>query len=188
MNTVEQAHCMCFNYQFILRDCSSLAIKFLFCKRRSFPHTMADEEDTAEELVTLFKRKGIFDQLRRSLYKEFHDSVRRLLLLEKSFSNQDVYSLLINSIQRIVDEQANKDPTLLDRERKKAAALIEGTISRGHEPEYKSVGDYINSHTVDSAELREKVEQMVREVLKDLEATKREVKEKRGGNTKEKSN
>jgi hypothetical protein len=61
----------------------------------------------------------------------------------------------------------------LERERSKAAALIEGTISRGHEASYKAVGEYIDSHTVDSNELTGKVEAMVRELLGELNGSKK---------------
>lgn len=80
---------------------------------------------------------------------------------------------MTTAIERIVDEQANRDPSLLERDRSKAAALVEGTISRGSEPFHKSVAKYIDSHTVDSDELTEKVEAMVRELIDELKEQKK---------------
>jgi hypothetical protein len=43
------------------------------------PEDSTTSEVAAKELVTLFKRKGTFDELRRSLYKDFNDSVGTIL-------------------------------------------------------------------------------------------------------------
>jgi hypothetical protein len=84
--------------------------------------------------------------------------------------------MLRNDIQSIVDEQVNKDPQLLTRQRGKAAALIEGVLSRQndkprrHKDElqvYKPVGEYIDSKTTGSDELRNHVETIIKQLVEE---------------------
>uniref|UniRef100_A0A060TBC0 ARAD1B14630p n=1 Tax=Blastobotrys adeninivorans TaxID=409370 RepID=A0A060TBC0_BLAAD len=94
---------------------------------------------SAAELVTLFKRRGLLDELRRDQFNEFKQS--------------DDHDKLRQSIKKIVEAEVSKDPEILERNRGKATALLEGAVSRRGDVQ-KSVSGYVDANTIESDDLR----------------------------------
>ncbi|ODQ67757.1 hypothetical protein NADFUDRAFT_44502 [Nadsonia fulvescens var. elongata DSM 6958] len=117
--------------------------------------TLAAEENSelANKLASEFKKKGFFDELRRKLLKDFQDSD----------TNKDLH----RKIEKIVDNQVKKDPTLLSRGRGRAAALLDGTVSRDTDIQ-DPILKYVHNKTVESNELSQSVEESLRRIMEDL--------------------
>lgn len=94
---------------------------------------------SAAELVTLFKRRGLLDELRRDQFNEFKQS--------------DDHDKLRQSIKKIVEAEVSKDPEILERNRGKGTALLEGAVSRRGDVQ-KSVSGYVDANTIESDDLR----------------------------------
>ncbi|KAK9485206.1 complex proteins associated with Set1p component shg1-domain-containing protein [Lipomyces starkeyi] len=106
---------------------------------------------TTEDILTIFKRRGLFDSLRKSLFTDFKES--------------STHESLIAAIESLVESDSSA--TLATRNRGKAAALLEGSVNRSEA--FGNVNKYIDEHvSTRNEELRGKIEDMVRQINTEL--------------------
>ncbi|KAK9354875.1 complex proteins associated with Set1p component shg1-domain-containing protein [Lipomyces doorenjongii] len=106
---------------------------------------------TTEDILTIFKRRGLFDSLRKSLFADFKES--------------STHESLIAAIESLVESDSSA--TLATRNRGKAAALLEGSVNRSEA--FGNVNKYIDEHvSTRNEELNRKIEEMVREINNEL--------------------
>ncbi|KAK9376749.1 complex proteins associated with Set1p component shg1-domain-containing protein [Lipomyces chichibuensis] len=109
---------------------------------------------TTEDILTIFKRRGLFDSLRKSLFTDFKES--------------PTHESLIAAIESLVESDSSA--TLATRNRGKAAALLEGSVNRSEA--FGNVNKYIDEHvSTRNEELRRKIEDMVRQINTELRTT-----------------
>ena len=75
-----------------------------------------EQRTTIENLLYRFKKKGGYDSLRKKVWADYNVS--------------DTKSTLTTSIQEVAEIEIDKQPSLLSRERGKAATLIQGAVDR----------------------------------------------------------
>ncbi|KAK9313879.1 complex proteins associated with Set1p component shg1-domain-containing protein [Lipomyces starkeyi] len=105
---------------------------------------------TTEDILTIFKRRGLFDSLRKSLFTDFKES--------------STHESLIAAIESLVESDSSA--TLATRNRGKAAALLEGSVNRSEA--FGNVNKYIDEHVSRNEELKRKIEDMVRQINTEL--------------------
>ncbi|KAK9386764.1 complex proteins associated with Set1p component shg1-domain-containing protein [Lipomyces mesembrius] len=106
---------------------------------------------TTEDILTIFKRRGFFDSLRKSLFTDFKES--------------STHESLIAAIESLVESDSSA--TLATRNRGKAAALLEGSVNRS--TAFGNVNKYIDEHvSTRNEELKRKIEDMVRQINTEL--------------------
>ncbi|KAK9332234.1 complex proteins associated with Set1p component shg1-domain-containing protein [Lipomyces starkeyi] len=106
---------------------------------------------TTEDILTIFKRRGLFDSLRKSLFTDFKES--------------STHESLIAAIESLVESDSSA--TLATRNRGKAAALLEGSVNRSEA--FGNVNKYIDEHvSTRNEELKRKIEDMVRQINTEL--------------------
>ncbi|RPB29753.1 hypothetical protein L211DRAFT_774867, partial [Terfezia boudieri ATCC MYA-4762] len=98
-------------------------------------------------LPKTFKSRGYFDSLRKDLFT--------------TYVNSEQKSTLITSLQSLAEAEIEKDPGLLDRNRAKAALLLDGVVEREKEV-YKGVEGEIDDMLMYQ---RRRVEELVRGIL-----------------------
>ncbi|KAK9371060.1 complex proteins associated with Set1p component shg1-domain-containing protein [Lipomyces kononenkoae] len=109
---------------------------------------------TTEEILTIFKRRGLFDSLRKSVFTDFKES--------------STYESLITAIESLVESDSSA--TLTTRNRGKAAALLEGSVNRSEA--FGNVNKYIDEHvSTRNDELEKKIVDLVRQIDTELRAT-----------------
>ncbi|KAK9477568.1 complex proteins associated with Set1p component shg1-domain-containing protein [Lipomyces japonicus] len=107
-----------------------------------------------EDIVNIFKRRGLFDDLRKSLFADYKDS--------------NVNAELIAAIGSIVEQDISAT-TLAVRNRGKAAALLEGSVNRSEA--FAKVNSYVDETiSVKNSELSKKVEDFVRQINDGLQS------------------
>lgn len=103
--------------------------------------------------VTLhtYKKKGEFDQLRKTIYAQFEQSVRQYYNTQLYWcctdSVKDVKANLLQSLQSFADDEIEKDPVkYLSKDRRLAAPLLEGAITRAdmYSKAEDQIGQYIS--------------------------------------------
>lgn len=107
--------------------------------------------DEASELVKQMKRNGQFDALRRELLEEFRSS-----------SNHAKATELQARLAAIVGEEVERDPSLLRRDRGKAAPLIAGAVDRTDL--WKWAQGNMDMEKFDTVSFREEIKQILREI------------------------
>ncbi|KAK9467117.1 hypothetical protein V1512DRAFT_270907 [Lipomyces arxii] len=116
---------------------------------------------TTEEILTMLKRRGLFDSLRKSVFTDFKDSPTN--------------KTLISAIESIVETDSSNAPS---QNRGKAAALLEGSVNRSKE--FGDVNKYIDERvSVSNDELRSKVEAMVKDIFAELSASQEKSSEEK---------
>ncbi|KAK9361853.1 complex proteins associated with Set1p component shg1-domain-containing protein [Lipomyces starkeyi] len=106
---------------------------------------------TTEDILTIFKRRGLFDSLRKSLFTDFKES--------------STHESLIAAIESLVESDSSA--TLATRNRGKAAALLEGSVNRSEA--FGNVNKYIDEHvSTRNEELKRKIEDMVLQINTEL--------------------
>ncbi|OJD13107.1 hypothetical protein AJ78_06389, partial [Emergomyces pasteurianus Ep9510] len=96
----------------------------------------AAQRSSIDGLLYAFKKKGGFDSVRKKIWAEFSES--------------EAKNSLTSSLIEMAESEIDRDPSLLSRERGKAATLIEGAVDRSDL--YKSVEgaiDAISSNHLD---------------------------------------
>ncbi|KLJ12407.1 hypothetical protein EMPG_12569 [Blastomyces silverae] len=96
----------------------------------------AAQRTSIDGLLYAFKKKGGFDSVRKKIWAEFSES--------------EAKNSLTSSLIEMAESEIDRDPSLLSRERGKAATLIEGAVDRSDL--YKSVEgaiDAISSNHLD---------------------------------------
>ncbi|KAL7270055.1 hypothetical protein RUND412_007252 [Rhizina undulata] len=125
------------------------------------PTTSTDTQTTIEALKTTYKKRGHFDSLRKDLFARFNDS--------------EAKPALLTSLERTVDREIDRDPSILARDRTSAARILEGVVERTHA--YEDVERVLDELL---AEKRAEIEAMIRAIMvaqglsKASEAGKRE--------------
>ncbi|KAI4243357.1 MAG: hypothetical protein L6R40_003529 [Gallowayella cf. fulva] len=76
----------------------------------------ATQRSTIDGLLHTIKKKGEYDTLRKTVYSRFEDS--------------DAKIDLINRLNELADAEIDRDPSLLSRDRRKAATLMQGAVDR----------------------------------------------------------
>ncbi|KAK9239998.1 complex proteins associated with Set1p component shg1-domain-containing protein [Lipomyces kononenkoae] len=113
--------------------------------------SLQSTQATTEEILTIFKRRGLFDSLRKSLFTDFKES--------------STYESLIAAIESLVESDSSA--TLATRNRGKAAALLEGSVNRSEA--FGNVNKYIDDHvSARNDELNKKIEDLVRQIDSEL--------------------
>lgn len=108
----------------------------------------------AERITTLtkqFKSRGHFDALRKDIFSSFYDSI----------SKQN----LINSLNALAAKEVERDPGLLQRDRAKAALLLDGVVEREKEV-YKGVEREVEDMV---GWQKARVEELVNRILSEVE-------------------
>ena len=108
----------------------------------------------AERITTLtknFKSRGHFDALRKDVFSSFYESV----------SKQN----LIDSLNALAEKEVERDPGLLQRDRAKAALLLDGVVEREKEV-YKGVEREVEDMV---GWQRVRVEELVNRILSEVE-------------------
>ncbi|KAK7204265.1 hypothetical protein BZA70DRAFT_268120 [Myxozyma melibiosi] len=113
-------------------------------------------EVTSEEVLSMFKRRGLFDNTRKDLFNEFTSS--------------ESYNALLEAIE----EQIKSDSaatSLAARSRGKAAALLEGSVTRSEA--FSNVNKYVDDRvSTNNEELNERLEKLVTEIYTALVESK----------------
>ncbi|KAK9463498.1 complex proteins associated with Set1p component shg1-domain-containing protein [Lipomyces oligophaga] len=116
----------------------------------------AETPVTAEEILTVLKRRGLFDNIRKRLFTEFKES--------------DAHSSLITAIQTQIESDTSI-ASLARRNRGKAAALLEGSVNRS--VAFGGVNKYVERKvSTKNDELMSEIRQMIREVFQELQSQK----------------
>ncbi|KAK9470722.1 uncharacterized protein V1510DRAFT_422290 [Dipodascopsis tothii] len=102
----------------------------------------AGPQVTPQELLTIFKRRGQFDALRKEFFKEFQGSATHEDLLAEITSQAGAQA-----------ESSN---------RTKTAALVEGAVDRSDAS--RSVNEYATDHITDNRELAERVQKLMQAI------------------------
>ncbi|EEQ90298.1 hypothetical protein RJZ56_003131 [Blastomyces dermatitidis] len=89
----------------------------------------AAQRTSIDGLLYAFKKKGGFDSVRKKIWAEFSES--------------EAKNSLTSSLIKMAESEIDRDPSLLSRERGKAATLIEGAVDRSDL--YKSVEGAIDA-------------------------------------------
>lgn len=108
----------------------------------------------AERVTTLtkhFKSRGHFDALRKDIFSSFYESI----------SKQN----LIDSLNALAAKEVERDPGLLQRDRAKAALLLDGVVEREKEV-YKGVEREVEDMV---GWQRARVEELVHRILSEVE-------------------
>ncbi len=113
-----------------------------------------NQTPTADAYITAFKRKGHFDALRKELLGAF----------ESSPANDD----LSERLRRVVDGEVERDPSLLARDRSKAATLIAGAVDRTDI--YLNAEKEIEQRILTSVAFKEKLDASIREIVESANA------------------
>lgn len=130
-----------------------LCTLLVFCIKINFIlHPILGMRPSQEDLIAQFKRQGILDDLRRTLFKDFN---------EHSINQE-----LAEAIIKLVEDEAVKSPSILTRESSKSVALIEGSLGRQTHGAYRDLAKYIDATTVDSADMYKKIDRIVRDLYK----------------------
>ncbi|KAK9326016.1 complex proteins associated with Set1p component shg1-domain-containing protein [Lipomyces orientalis] len=107
---------------------------------------------TAEDILTIFKRRGLFDSLRKSLFADFKEN--------------STHESLIAAIESLVESDSSAI-SLATRSRGKAAALLEGSVNRSEA--FGNVNKFIDDHvSTRNDDLRNKLEDMVQQIYSEL--------------------
>ncbi|KAK9453422.1 hypothetical protein V1511DRAFT_489692 [Dipodascopsis uninucleata] len=140
---------------------------------------------SSEDILTVFKRRGLFDSLRKEQFKDFKQS--------------KFYEVLLRAIQDAIDADNNANSagasagtsknstgsnshtssraggsnesvlSIASRNRGKAAALVEGSVNRSEA--FGSVNRYIDdSVSGANQDLKRRIEELVRQIFQELEA------------------
>ncbi|PWW79570.1 hypothetical protein C7212DRAFT_275827 [Tuber magnatum] len=81
------------------------------------PILSEEAKSTIDLLKTTYKKRGHFDSLRKDIYQSFTDTDTKLHF--------------ITALEKIAGAEIERDPSLLARDKGKAAELIEATVLRG---------------------------------------------------------
>ncbi|KAI4173896.1 MAG: hypothetical protein LQ343_002664 [Gyalolechia ehrenbergii] len=106
----------------------------------------ATQRSTIDNLLHTIKKKGEYDILRKKVWSQFVDSVSRSwttspLYIRSGATNnsfmQDAKKGFSDRLNELADAEIDRDPSLLSRDRGKAATLMHGAVDRSDI--YKSV-------------------------------------------------
>ncbi|KAL8716083.1 MAG: hypothetical protein Q9225_006232 [Loekoesia sp. 1 TL-2023] len=106
----------------------------------------AGQRSTIDALLHTIKKKGEYDMLRKRVWAQFADSVSNAWNLSPSCIYydradkepvQDAKKSFNNRLNELADAEIDRDPSLLSRDRGKAATLMHGAVDRSDI--YKSV-------------------------------------------------
>ncbi|ODQ55087.1 hypothetical protein SAICODRAFT_5695 [Saitoella complicata NRRL Y-17804] len=123
---------------------------------------MSSTDKKTADLVTAFKRQGHFDALRKELLANFREG--------------DDGNAFLARIKDIVEAEITRDESILAKDRTKATNLLGTAVERTEA--YPDLKKKTEDRVMGSKELRERVEGLMRAVLKEQEEARKQVDEK----------
>ncbi|KAF2838188.1 hypothetical protein M501DRAFT_862710 [Patellaria atrata CBS 101060] len=116
-----------------------------------------DQHHIVDSLLHTFKKKGEFDILRKSIYAKF--------------TAGDSKTRLVSALEELTEHEIDRNPSLLSKDRRIAASLIEGAAERSEI--YRVVQDDINRYIEEIVvQAEEKMRAVRRNEVGDEEALK----------------
>ncbi|KAF2181312.1 hypothetical protein K469DRAFT_692177 [Zopfia rhizophila CBS 207.26] len=87
------------------------------------------KQSTVENLVYTFTEKGYFNAMRKQLYKQFNKYISHKIDSAESLL-QPAKATLVSSLEKFVDQETNRTPSLLSKDPRIAGVLIEGAADQ----------------------------------------------------------
>ncbi|KAL1862376.1 hypothetical protein Plec18170_001202 [Paecilomyces lecythidis] len=105
----------------------------------------AGQRAAIDNLLFSFKKKGGFDNIRKTIWAEFNDGFSFGETATNWNDMQEAKKNITDSLIELAESEIEREPALLSRERGKAATLIEGAVDRSDI--YKNVENAIYALT-----------------------------------------